>query len=69
MGEITIKKVQKLFKNQVNRRKIKVTLSNKTVIYIVSCYESWQQYGGTVDELRLTVPIAEKYNRWLHGND
>lgn len=68
MNEITIKKVEKLFEKQIKRRKIKVTLSNKTVIYIIACYESWEQYGGTIDELRITVPIAEKYNRWLHGN-
>ena len=68
MGNVAIKKIEKLFENQIKRRKVKVTLTNKTVIYIVSCYESWQQYGGTVEELKLTVPIAEKYNRWLHGN-
>ena len=68
VNQIKIKKVEKLFENQVKRRKIKVTLTNKTVIYIVPCYESWHQYGGTIDELRLTVCVAEKYNRWLHGN-
>ena len=69
MGDkIKIKKVEKLFENQIKRRKVKVTLSNKTVIYIVPCYESWEQYGGTVNELKLTVCVAEKYNRWLHGN-
>ena len=69
MGNVAIKKIEKLFENQIKKRKVKVTLANKTVIYIVPCYESWEQYGGTVEELKLTVPIAEKYNRWLHGND
>lgn len=65
--ELKVKRIDFLYANQISRRKIKVTLSNKTVIYIESCYESWQQYGGTENELWLTVPIAEKYNNWLHG--
>ncbi len=43
------------------------TLSNGTEIHIVACYESWQQYGGTQNELWLTVDIAEAINDWLHG--
>lgn len=66
---VKVKKIDFLYKNQVKRRKVKVTLSNGTVIYIVACYESWEQYGGTIDELKITVPIAEKYNRWLHGDN
>ena len=69
LGDLVIKKIEFLFEKQIKRRKIKVTLSNGTVIYIVACYESWQQYGGTIDELKITVPIAEKYNRWLHGEN
>lgn len=64
---VKIKKIEKLFQNQVSRRKIKVTLTNKTVIYIERCYDSWQQYGGTTEELWLTVPVANRYNSWLHG--
>lgn len=66
-NKLHIKKIDLLYVNQPKKRKVKVTLSNKTTIYIESCYESWQQYGGTTDELWLTVPIAEKYNNWLHG--
>lgn len=66
-NKLHIKKIDLLYVNQPKKRKVKVTLSNKTIIYIESCYESWQQYGGTTDELWLTVPIAEKYNNWLHG--
>lgn len=62
-----IKKIEFLFKNQVERRRIKVTLTNKSVIYIEACHESWEQWGGTTDELYITMPIAEKYNDWLHG--
>lgn len=64
---VKISKVEFLYFNQPNRRKIKVRLTNGTIIYIESCYESYQQYGGTIDELKITVPIAEKYNNWLHG--
>ena len=64
-----IKNIEFLYRNQPSRRKIKVTLKNGTRIYIEACYESWQQYGGTTEELWLTVPIAEKYNAWLHGEE
>jgi hypothetical protein len=69
MNNIKIKKIELLYQNQVSRRKIKVTLTNGTIIYIEKCYESWQQYGGTTDELRLTVPIADAFNDWLHGGE
>lgn len=65
--ELKIRRVDFLYESQVRRRKIKVTLTNGTRIYIERCYESWQQYGGTREELWLTVPIAERNNGWLHG--
>lgn len=67
MKEPKIRKVEFLYVSQPKRRKIKVTLTNGTRIYIEPCYESWQQYGGTTDELCITMPIAERYNWWLHG--
>ena len=67
--EIKIRRVELLYVNQPKRRKVKVTLTNGTRVYIESCYESWQQYGGTTEELYVTMPIAEKYNNWLHGCD
>lgn len=65
--ETKIKNIQFLFVSQPKRRRIKVTLNNGHTIYIVPCYESWEQYGGTTEELWLTMPIAERYNDWLHG--
>jgi hypothetical protein len=65
MKTLQIRKTELLQKS----RKIKVTLNNGTVVKIESCYESWQQYGGNREELFLTMPIAEKYNNWLHGGD
>ena len=35
----------------------------------VPCCESWEQFGGTTEELRVTVPVADRYNAWLHGAD
>ena len=67
MEKLKIKKIEFLYEKQPNRREVKVTLNNGTKIHIVKCYESWEQFGGTIDELRVTVPIAEKYNGWLHG--
>ena len=68
MGDVKVTKVEFLYVNQPSRRKIKVKLNTGSTIYIERCYESWQQYGGTTDELCLTMSIAEKYNDWLHGD-
>ena len=68
MSDLKIKKIE-LVGTRPKTRKVKVTLSNGTKITIVACHESWEQFGGTCDELRLTVPVAEKYNAWLHGAD
>ena len=65
--EIKVTKVEFLYVNQPSRRKIKVKLNTGSTIYIERCYESWEQYGGTTDELYITMPIAERYNDWLHG--
>ena len=64
--ELKVRKIELLYVNQPNRRKVKVTLTNGTRIYIERCYESLQQYCGTIDELRVSQPIAEEYNKWLH---
>jgi len=53
--------------NEIEDREVVVTLDNGTEVHICACYESWEQYGGTTDELRTTMPIAEKSNYWLHG--
>lgn len=49
------------------KREVVVTLDNETEIHIESCCESWQQWGGTTDELWTTVKVAERVNDWLHG--
>lgn len=63
MIEIGIEKVELLIEN----REVKVTMKSGSEIHIVACYNSWQQYGGLLEEEQATVPIAEKYNDWLHG--
>lgn len=61
-----VRRIELLYCNQPSRRRVKVTLTNGTRIYIVRCHESWMQYGGTLLELQVTMPIAEQYNAWLH---
>jgi hypothetical protein len=51
----------------VDDREVVVTLDNGTEIHIVSCYESWRQWGGTTDELWTTTDVADCVNEWLHG--
>lgn len=53
--------------DDTEKREVVVTLDNGTEIHIESCYESWQQWGGTRDELSTTAVIAECVNDWLHG--
>lgn len=51
----------------IDDREVVVTLENDTEIHIAACYESWEQWGGTKDELCCTVDIADCVNDWLHG--
>ena len=67
MKTISIKKIEYLYENRKNKRELKITLSNKTIIRACACYESFEQYGGTVDELYLTLRTVERHNIWLHG--
>lgn len=67
MKTVRIKKIEFLYQNTKSRRQLKITLTNGTKIYAAACYESWEQWGGNVDELRLTMPIVERNNGWLHG--
>ena len=67
MNALKIKKIELVGENRPKNRKVKVTLTNGTKITIVPCHESWEQFGGTTEELRVTVPVADKYNAWLHG--
>ena len=62
-----ITEIKLLNANDVENRQVEVTFSNGTVIKIEKCYDSWQQYGGTIEELGMTVDIVERYNNWLHG--
>lgn len=67
MKRIYIKCVYFLGQRRKNDRMIKVKLSNGAVVKIVACWESWEQYSATVDEKRVTLSIAERFNDWLHG--
>ena len=67
MGKIYIKKIEYPYEKQKSHRQLKMTLSNKTVVRAVACYESWEQWGGTEEELYITMPTVEKHNGWLHG--
>ena len=52
-----------------SERMVKVGLSNGGVVKIVACYEGWQQYHATVEEKKVAMPIAERFNDWLHGGE
>lgn len=69
MIEIGIVKVELLNDDNIDKREVKVTMKSGSEIHIVACHDSWEQYGGFLEEEQATVPIAEKYNDWLHGID
>lgn len=64
---MNISSIRFIGENKPKHRKLKVRLSNGAKITIEPCHESWQQFGGTVPELQVTVPVADRYNDWLHG--
>lgn len=55
------------FTTEDGERLVTATLSNNAVVKISPCYESWQQYNCTTNEMRTTVGIADIVNEWLHG--
>lgn len=56
------------FTSEDGERLVTATLSNNAVVKISPCYESWEQYGCTLNEKRVTVGLADIVNEWLHGN-
>ncbi len=66
---VFIRSVEYLHESKPSKRQLKITLSNGTVVRAEACYESWQQWDGTESELRITMPIVEDHNDWLHGGD
>lgn len=67
MKKPVITTVEYCNENKPAERQLKITLSNGTIITAEACHESWEQWGGTVDELYITMPIVEDANEWLHG--
>lgn len=67
--KIEIEKISLVHDFVNNEREIKVNLSTGSEVTIIPCYESYEQYGGTLAELQVTYYVAEKYNAWLHEDD
>lgn len=64
-----VKSIKFINQHKPNDRKIEIKMSSGSVIKIEPCHESWEQYGGYREELYVTMPIAERHNGWLHGED
>ena len=64
-----IKSIQYLHERRPNARQLKIILSNGTTVRAEACWESWEQWGGTREELCITLPLVEQHNEWLHGGD
>jgi hypothetical protein len=69
MPQLHVKQITYLGESRPDRRKLRLRLSNGTEISAVALYESWQQWGGTHDELCVTQPVVERHNDWLHGGE
>lgn len=53
-------------KENEEERELEVALIPGSTVHIVACYESFEQYGATIDALYKTLPLAEAANDWLH---
>lgn len=69
MRTTTIRSITYLSENRPSKRELKIKLSNGTTIRACACHESWEQWGGTTEELYITMPIVEAHNEWLHGGN
>lgn len=67
MAKLYIAKIEHLYALKPSKRALVLTLNNRTKIRAEASYESWEQWGGTVEELLVTRPTVEAYNDWLHG--
>lgn len=66
---IYIKSIRYLYENTPSRRQLKIKLNTGATVTAEACYESWQQWGGTTEELYITMPTVEAHNDWLHGDE
>ncbi len=69
MAKLYIKEIRFLSENCPSKRQLKITLSNGTVVRARAWFESWEQWGGTVDELWITESTTNRYDEWLHGGE
>lgn len=69
MKNLYIKSIRYLYENKPSKRQLKIILSNRRVIRAEACHESWEQWGGTTEELYVTMPVVENHNDWLHGGE
>jgi len=69
MKTLYVKTVSYLYEKTPSRRQLKIKLSNGTTIRAEACHESWEQWGGTTEELYVSMPVVERHNEWLHGGE
>ena len=69
MADIKISRVEFLYYSRKDKRMIKVTFTDREVAYISPCHEGWEIWHCTVPYKQVAMPIADKYNGYLHGAD
>ena len=69
MAKFRIRRVEFKRYSQLNDRRIMVAFSDGQVAYIVPCSESWEIYNCDLEHKQMAMPIAEKFNYYLHGED
>ena len=67
MRKIKVKEIRLL--SHKREREIMIILNTGTVISAAPCYESYEQWGGSIEELQITGPIVSALNDWLHGSE
>lgn len=64
----SVKKIELMNFNVPERRMVRITLTDSTVITAVADgYDGYRQTGGTDEDRTITEPFAREYSPWLHG--
>ena len=67
MTNIKIRRVEFLNYSRKSKRMIKVTFTDGEVAYISPCCEGWETWHCDFYHKQMAMPIAQKFNGYLHG--
>lgn len=69
MADLYIKEIRYFGVNRKSRRRLRFKLSNGAKPEAVPCYEGWEIYNATKQEILTVMDAVEFHNEWLHGGE